>query len=81
MCYLNMNSLQYSQPNKIQHKFVISCFIFQDVGYIHGKTMLQGWEKGGLISKLFQEKRKTDSKVKASSSHDVVSILQGAKLF
>ena len=34
----------------------VNCFklFIQDVGYNHGKTMLSSWERGGLISKLFQ---------------------------
>ncbi|XP_060559524.1 patatin-like phospholipase domain-containing protein 7 isoform X2 [Ruditapes philippinarum] len=41
-----------------------------DVGYNHGKTMLTGWEKGGLISKLFQDKKCLERKHLPSRSSD-----------
>jgi len=46
----------------------------QDVGYEHGKTMLQGWDKGGLINKLFQEKRQAERKMESHTSPDVVCL-------
>ncbi|KAL4238128.1 Neuropathy target esterase [Mactra antiquata] len=39
-----------------------------DVGYNHGKTLLSGWEKGGLISKLFLDKRMSSTKLQSRGS-------------
>ncbi|KAL5008772.1 hypothetical protein ScPMuIL_014353 [Solemya velum] len=36
---------------------VTSMFTGEDVGYNHGKTLFSGWKKGGLIQKLFNEKK------------------------
>ncbi|XP_045168122.2 patatin-like phospholipase domain-containing protein 7 isoform X1 [Mercenaria mercenaria] len=41
-----------------------------EVGYNHGKTMLSGWEKGGLISKLFQDKKRLGRKPVTSRSSE-----------
>lgn len=30
--------------------------IIQDVGYQHGKALLSGWIKGGLVDELFKPK-------------------------
>ncbi|XP_052766241.1 patatin-like phospholipase domain-containing protein 7 isoform X3 [Mya arenaria] len=38
----------------------------QEVGYNHGKTMLSGWEKGGLIKQLFHEKKSSEHKMHAA---------------
>ncbi|KAL3874288.1 hypothetical protein ACJMK2_037327 [Sinanodonta woodiana] len=35
-----------------------------DVGYNHGKTLLAGWQKGGLVNDLFKEKKEEQSKFK-----------------
>ncbi|WAR19929.1 PLPL7-like protein [Mya arenaria] len=37
-----------------------------EVGYNHGKTMLSGWEKGGLIKQLFHEKKSSEHKMHAA---------------
>lgn len=41
-----------------------------DVGFNHGKTMLSGWEKGGLINKLFQEKKELENRKLSARSSD-----------
>ena len=45
---------QYSSGSGVVSS--VNCFkkFIQDVGYNHGKTMFSFWERGGLISKLFQ---------------------------
>ena len=47
----------------------VNCFklFFQDVGYNHGKTMFSSWERGGLISKLFQDKKREERKLNRQS--------------
>lgn len=34
-----------------------------EVGYNHGKTMFSSWERGGLVSKLFQDKKREERKL------------------
>lgn len=45
-------------------------YFIQEVGYNHGKTFLSGWERGGLISKLFQDKKQLERKHIRSRSSD-----------
>ncbi|XP_052273112.1 patatin-like phospholipase domain-containing protein 7 isoform X2 [Dreissena polymorpha] len=40
-----------------------------EVGYNHGRTMLTGWERGGLINKLFQEKKQAERKAQEKADH------------
>ena len=39
----------------------------QEVGYNHGKTMFSSWERGGLVSKLFQDKKREERELKRQS--------------
>lgn len=34
----------------------ITMGLLQEVGYNHGKTLMNGWIKGGLIDELFKDK-------------------------
>lgn len=34
----------------------ITVGLLQEVGYNHGKTLMNGWIKGGLIDELFKDK-------------------------
>lgn len=35
---------------------IVDITVLQEVGYNHGKTLLNGWIKGGLIDELFKDK-------------------------
>lgn len=35
---------------------IVDITVLQEVGYNHGKTLMNGWIKGGLIDELFKDK-------------------------